>query len=161
MSVGSRETDNRATTIGEIRPVATQAIKGGSSKAMTKEDKVSKATTPTGNNKTGEIIISRHKIGVTITRRSKTGVITTNLRNEGKVIRVPNKTARITLTSNVATGPKTSYHKGLRKTGVVSNHSRKEEMIKSNGYTTQRRCKLSAFLNIASTVLRQRSKKQY
>ena len=133
MSVGtSKVTDKQVTTTGEIRPVAIQTIKGGSSKAMTKE--VSKATIPTGNhkdrNKTGEIIISRHKTVATITSRRKTGAIATSLRKEDKAIQeAPNK---IILTSNEATGPKAGHHKGLRKTGVVSNHGRKEEMTQNN-----------------------------
>ena len=129
----SKETARLVTITGEIRPGEIQMNKGGSSKAMTKEAKVSKATIPIGNHKhrhkTGEIILSLHKIVVTITSRSKTGVIITSLRSEGKVIRGPNKTNKITLTSNEATGPKTGHHKGLRKTGVVSKIGPKEGMI--------------------------------
>ena len=153
MSVdSSRVTDKLVTTTGEIRPVAIQTNKGDSSKAMTKE--VSKATIPTGSNKdhhkTGGIVINRHKIGVTITSRRK----------EDKAMPPdPSKIIKITLTSNEATGPKTGHHKGLRKTGVVNNNDPKEEMIQSNRYTIQRRSKLSAFLNITSPGLIQRSKK--
>ena len=125
MSVGSsRETDNRATTIGEIRPVATQTSKEDSSKAMI--NRVNKATIPTGNNKghhkTGAIVINLHKIGGTIISR----------RREDKAMQARNKTIKITLTSNEATGPKTGHHKGLRKPGVVSNNGPKVEMIQSN-----------------------------
>ena len=133
MSVGSSKVTGReVTTTGEMVLVTIPTIKGDNSKAMI--NGVSKVITPTGHNKdhrkTGGIIMSHRKIVATITNRSKIGVITTSLRKGDREIPGPNKiTIKITLTSKEATGPKTGHHSGLRKTGVVSNSRRREEMI--------------------------------
>ena len=134
MSVGSSKVTGKVVTITvEMPPVTIPTTKRDNNKAMINEG--SKAIIPTGNNKnhnkTGGIIISRHKIVATVTNRSKTGVIPTSRRKKDKEIQAPSK-IKTTLTSNEATDPRTGHHKGLRKTGAVSNKTRREEMIQSN-----------------------------